>query len=139
MRQLTLIALYGCKNDTLSSVISSCQKKIAEVLGESFHAYKNQQVHATIADLQQISVSHNYNLNFLKYRGQRKPMDFEGLLQFLRTGGFSPFQVQLGGFQNRDYPFTSLGLRPFERSFSIQHDKAVLIGWPIRGKPLSTL
>jgi hypothetical protein len=41
--------------------------------------------------------------------------------------------VQLGGFENRDFPFTSRQTTPYERSFSIQKDKVVVMGWPIRG------
>jgi hypothetical protein len=64
-------------------------------------------------------------------------MDFGGLLGFLRDGGHTPCQLQIGGFQDRDYPFTSRGTRPFNRCFSIQGNNVVVMGWPLRGIPLS--
>jgi hypothetical protein len=66
-------------------------------------------------------------------------MNFEGLLGMIRAGNTFPLQVQVGGFRNRDYPFVSRGQRPYERSFSIQGDKAVLMGWPIRGEPSANI
>ena len=62
-------------------------------------------------------------------------MQFDSALKYLRTCGHFPLQVQIGGFEQRDYPFTSRNSRPYERSFSIQGDKAVLVGWPMRGMP----
>lgn len=59
-------------------------------------------------------------------------MDFDGFFNFLRQGGQIPFDVQIGGFADRDYPFTSRGAIPYERSFSLQDDKVVVMGWPSR-------
>jgi len=79
------------------------------------------------------------NRNFQKYRDKQVEMDLTGLLHFLRLGGRFPFHIQLGGFQDREYPFTSRGQNPYHRSFSIQKDnKVVLMGWPLHG-PLPNL
>ncbi len=64
-------------------------------------------------------------------------MAFDGFLRYLRGCGHFSLQVQIGGFQDRTYPFTSRNARPYERSFSIQGDRAVVMGWPIRGEPMS--
>lgn len=62
-------------------------------------------------------------------------MNFQGLLDYIRTESSFPFQVQVGGFQDRDYPFVSQGQRPYKRSFSVIGDKVVVIGWPIHREP----
>ena len=62
-------------------------------------------------------------------------MNLEGILDYLRRCGHFPLAVQVGGYGKRDYPFVSRQARPYERSFSIQGDKVVVMGWPIRGKP----
>jgi hypothetical protein len=58
-------------------------------------------------------------------------MDLAGFLAHLRAKARLPWRVQIGGFAQREAPFTSRGQRPYERSFSIQGDKIVLIGWPV--------
>ena len=136
MRQVTLVALYGEKPTELSKLVADCQKHMEQALQGNFLPYDMSQIHATIAGLERVIGSAYLNLNLAKYRDKQEHMDFEGLLNFIRFGGMFPFQVQIGGFQNRDYPFTSRGQRPYKRSFSIQGDKAVLMGWPIRGQPL---
>ncbi len=138
MRQVTLVAHYRQKPADLSELIAECQRKIADILGKSFRPYNILQIHATIVGLERFVGSARFNSNLVKYRKQQKDMDFEGLLNFIRVVGRFPFQVQIGGFQNRDYSFMSRGQKPYERSFSVQGDKAVLMGWPIRGEPLTT-
>ena len=135
MRQVTLIALYGNKPALLSELISECQKQITEKISINFKPYTIRQIHATIIGLEQVEGSAWLNLNFDKHRNRKERMNFEGLLSLIRAGNTFPLQVQIGGFRNRDYPFVSRGQRPYERSFSIQGDKAVLMGWPIRGTP----
>ncbi len=133
MRQLSLIALYGQKEERLHKLISECQKKVADIFGIRFQPYDVCQIHGTLVSLARV-VETRSNLNMSKYRNRQENMDFSGLLSFIRMGKQFPFQVQIGGFQNREYPFTSLGQRPYERSFQINHDKIVLIGWPICGR-----
>jgi hypothetical protein len=76
-----------------------------------------------------------YNANFSRYRGRDRAMNLEGILDYLRRCGYFPLEVQVGGYGKRDYPFTSRQASPYERSFSIQGDKVIAMGWPIRGKP----
>ena len=73
------------------------------------------------------------NFNFARWRGRSEKMDFDGLLTYFRQAAPLPFKVQLAGYDSRNYPFTSRGERPYERSFSIQGDTAVLMGWPLCG------
>ena len=102
-----------------------------ELLGTTFQSYDDlRQVHATLVGLEREGTS---NRNFQKYRDRQVRMDLTGLLHFLSLGGRLPFHIQLGGFQDRDYPFTNWGQNPYRRSFSIQGDKVVVMGWPLRG------
>ena len=62
---------------------------------------------------------------------QRHTIKFQQFLQYLASTDLLPADVILGGYQrNRDYGFTSQEKTPWERSFSIQGDQLVLIGWP---------
>src|SRR5579864_4604069 len=137
MRQVTIVALYGEKAQKISELLEKCQTQVKELLGETFRPYDDlRQVHATLVGLERSGTG---NRNFQKYRDKQVEMDLTGLLHFLRLGGRFPFHVQLGGFQkNREYPFTSRGQNPYHRSFSIQGDKVVLMGWPLHG-PLPNL
>jgi len=136
MIQVTLISLYGNKNSNFETLIKECQQLVTSTVGTAFTPYDIRQIHATIIGLEQRTGSSLCNANFAKYRGRDVVMDFDGFLSYLRQCGQIPFEVQLGGFSNRDYPFTSRGTTPYERSFSIQGDKVVVMGWPVRGKPL---
>lgn len=133
-----LVALYQEKPTTLVQIISECQAQITSVAGSAFRPYDICQVHSTIVGLGMFNALPMINAYFYEYRGCQVQMDFDGLLQFLRGSGYLPFQIQIGGFQDRDYPFTSRGIRPYERSFSFRDGKAVVIGWPIRGTPNNT-
>lgn len=139
MRQVTLVAFYEDKPTCLWNLIYTCQDMIGKTLGARFIPYSKDQIHGTIVGLAQDGTT-GLNRNLVRRYGQQsqKIMDFGGLLRFIRQGGKLPFSVQIGGFQNRDYPFLSRGKTPYERSFSIQGDKAVIMGWPILGKPLNT-
>lgn len=137
MKQVTLAMFYGPKPSNLSTLIVECQERVASVLGECFQPYDLHQVHATLVSLEKIQGSSETNLNFERYRGQHRRMDFHGLLDFIRTGSSFPFQVQIGGFRDQDYPFVSRGQRPYKRSFSIIDDKVVVIGWPVHREALA--
>jgi len=135
VRQCTLVALYGAKSAGFADLIKRCWAKVAAILGKQFSPYDMDQIHATIVGLEALPGSQLHNLNFQRYRKKALPMDLVGFRNYLLTGARIPFYVQIGGFLEREYPFTSRGQRPYDRSFSIQGDKAVLLGWPIRGQP----
>lgn len=132
MRQLALVMLYGPKSADFEDLIVQCQNKSAQVLGKRFEPYDVQQVHATLISLERAPGTAFHNLSFLEHRDQLLEMDFEGLLGFLRNGQQFPYSVQIGGFQNQDYSFTSKGRNPYERSCSVAGDKAMLFGWPVK-------
>jgi hypothetical protein len=136
--QATMVALYGNKSHDLQELLTDCQNAVADLLGSRFRKYDVRQIHGTIIGLERDEEESSYfiNRNFRTRRGNQVQMDFDGLLRFLRDGGHFPFQLQIGGFQNRDYSFVSRGARPFDRCFSIQGNNVVVMGWPLRGMPL---
>lgn len=136
MPQITVVALYGEKSSEFAASITRCQSLVSRVLGVGFRPYDPSQIHATIFGLERQIPSELYNANFSRYRGRDVPMNLEGILDYLRRCSHFTLQVQVGGFGKRDYPFVSRQACPYERSFSIQDDKVVMMGWPIRGKPL---
>ena len=133
--QITLVSHYGDKSKDFAAAITQCQQVIAQAVGSAFTPYDIRQIHATIIGLERHRAP-AHNTNFSKHRGRDVAMDFTGFLAYLRGCGHIPFEVQVGGFANRDYPFTSRKTLPYERSFSVQGDKVVVMGWPVRGEPL---
>ena len=127
--QVTLVSLYGNKNEGFAAVVGELQELVSQVV-PAFAPYDIRQVHATIIGLERDRAP-ALNANFLRFRGQERRMDFTGFLAFLRECSKLPFKLQIGGFANGDNPFTSRNLRPFERTFSVQGDKVVLMGWPV--------
>src|ERR1700683_612945 len=107
MPQLTLISLYGDKPKKLAALIAECQDLAARVVGSAFTRYDLRQIHATIIGLERREGTAAGNANFSKHRGSEVTMDFDGFLTYLRRSAQIPFEVQIGGFANRDYPFTS--------------------------------
>ena len=135
--QVTLIALYGDKGQDFAAAISECRDLVSKTFGTAFAPYDIDQIHATIVGLERHR-GPAYNANFSRHRRRDAVvMDFDGFLAYLRGCGHIPFDVQLGGFDDRTYPFTSRETTPYERSFSVQGDKVVLMGWPVRGEPLT--
>jgi len=128
--QVSLVAYYGSKPTALESLIRQCQKVMKDTLGDTFYKYDIKQVHATLIGLEKKRSSLFYNRNFARYRKLHVTMDLPGFRHYLLTSGILPFDIQFGGFSDREHPIRSRGKHPYERSFSIQGDKAVIIGWP---------
>jgi hypothetical protein len=133
--QITVVALYGEKSKDFLELITRCQELCRGILGVGFRPYDPSQIHATIFGLERKIGAALYNANFSKHQGRDLVMNIEGILDYLRCCDHFPLEVQVGGYGKRDYPFISRQARPYERSFSIQGDKVVMMGWPIRGKP----
>ena len=129
--QTTLVALYGAKPPAIAALIRELQDIIASELGSGFEPYASEQVHATLIGLESARDDPRVNRNRFERDGTAEPMDLAGYLRWLREGDALPFAVQLGGFADRDYPFESQGKRPYLRSFSLQGEFAVLMGWPV--------
>lgn len=136
MSQQTIVALYGQKIGSLAELLKTMQDKLIGIKGIEFTKYDLPQIHATLIGLEKKPGKLNFNYNFLMKRKEEVQMDISGFREYLRSSSELPFQIQIGGFKDRDYPFISRAQRPYKRSFSIQGNKAVIMGWPIRGKPL---
>jgi hypothetical protein len=137
MRQATLVAFYGQKRGPLRHRLRAWQDRLARAVRQIgaetvFRPYPLAQVHATVLGLERLQQSALYNRNMLDFRGELRAMRLPELFGFILESGHLPFDVQFGGFADRDYPFRSRGERPFHRSFSIQGKTAVVIGWPAR-------
>ena len=116
-RGVTLVAFYGDKPAEFAALIADCQQRLHAFAGSAFRPYAVAQVHATVVGLERAADA-----------------DFEGLFHFLREE-VRPIQIQIGGFKaDRRYPFESRGEHPYRRSFSIQNDVAVAMGWPSSGE-----
>ncbi len=135
MKQATLISLYGEKRGDFTALIKRCQESVGGVPGVAFTPYDPVQIHGTIFGLERKLGSPGCNANFAKHRSRDVIMDLDGILDYLRACGRFPLEIQIGGYGNREYPFTSRDSTPYERSFSIQADKVVMMGWPVRGNP----
>jgi hypothetical protein len=128
--QLTLVSHYGPKPPQLAALIAEVQAQLAFSLGRAFTPYALEQMHGTIVGLEgSRTVTGILNENFRRLRNVEHCMDFEVLLRAVRS--VEPFPLRVGGFAaGVDYGFTSNGSHPFVRSFSIQRDIAVGMGWP---------
>jgi len=129
---LTLVAMYGDKPPALARLLADCQARLAATPGLRFRPYDLRQVHATLIGLEPEPDSPRLNRNLLRWRGVRRPADILAFVARVRSCR-TPIEIRLGGFAETDEPFTSRGQRPYLRSFSVQDDKAVLIGWPVEG------
>lgn len=100
-------------------------------LGTAFEPYSLDQIHGTIIGLEGTRIENGIRSNNrLEYLAEECTFDFDGILSFLRTS-FDGSALQVGGFRpDADYSFHSQGQHPFVRSFSIQRETAVAMGWP---------
>jgi hypothetical protein len=132
MKQLSLVAFYKIKPKALIAFIEGCQKIVFDLLHDHFAPYDHRQVHATIIGLERIeSDPAAINRNFVSKEKTPKAMDLHGFLTFLREQAPFPFTVQIGGFQPNNLPFKSRQKTPHERTFSVQGNKLVAMGWPV--------
>ena len=139
--QLSLVALFGEKQQTypdLWKLIEELQNALTATLGKRiFEPYGEYRVHGTLIGLEGYREGKFvWNTNFNSNGKIRIPMNLSGLLDFVLTKNpVLPVTIQIGGFiKNKVYPFTSRGQSPYLRSFSIQGDIAVAVGWPIQNQ-----
>ncbi len=133
--QLTLVSHYGQKPPEFARLIHQLQQLLTKHLDNHFAPYAIEQVHATIIGLEGVRVASRIrHEHFRQVHSEERFIDFDELIIYLRSPSFPKFSVQVGGFQPRhDFQFTSQGQHPFMRSFSIQNEIAVGMGWPRSG------
>lgn len=130
--QATLVSHYGPKSEKLASHLKCIQDELTAVLSPAFTPYVMEQIHATIIGLEgrrrngQIK-----NANFHHLRQESRYVDPYQLLSFLRSPAVPSFDVQIAGYvKSSNYEFLSQYKHPYLRSFSIQGNIAVAMGWP---------
>ena len=130
---LTLVAFYGPKPRSLTGLVAELQRELHDLLGDGFEAYPLQQVHATIVGLEGEWVGGSLvNVNYRRVQGREAPMSIRRVVEVARAA--LPLTIRVAGYRRRQsYPFTSRGLHPYVRSFSIQGGTAVAMGWPFDG------
>jgi hypothetical protein len=136
VRQASLVAFYGRKRGPLGKFLRSCQDRVVhsiQQLGAEARFYPSPllQMHATVIGLERRCQDTLENRNFHAFRGCSRDMRLPELFRFIISCSHFPIWVQIGGFEDRDYSFQSRGMRPYQRSFSLQGRIAVVIGWPV--------
>lgn len=132
MNNLTLVAYYGQKQETLNGLFTSCIESISKsTIADFFVPYSSSQIHATIIGLEWFEDSgRSINRNhYLKYK-RKSRLKFNLLPEILNKA--FPQTIRIGGFSDTFSDFTSFGRIPYERSFQIHRttNKVILIGWP---------
>ena len=129
-RQRTLVAWHGSnKPSELSELLVELLGELESQLGDGFVPYELEQIHATLIGLEHVRGDPTRHRDFVDFGGDR-PMNLAGLRDFLLADLQDEFFVRFAGFAPDEAPFKSRGKSPYERSFSVQGDKLVLVGWP---------
>ena len=139
-RHATIIAFYGDDKSTdLKKFILEIQRAVQQFCGNAFMPRPLGDIHATLIGIESVAPLTPRN-EFDELRASRfGNVDVVGLCEFLRQEIDSTcVRIQFGGFQDCDYPVSSRGARLFDRGFTINGDKVVLIGWPVDESCLPT-
>ena len=131
-RFISAVAFYGPKTGRLRELLTGVQALIAEHVGGDFRPYTLDQVHATLIALNGVRAGGTIvNEYLLEYAGERREMELPRVMDILARRFATPLRVRIGGFRpGQAVPFTSRGQHLAERSFSVQGEAFVLVGWP---------
>jgi len=133
-RFISAVAFYGPKTGPLREALVGVQDLIAEYVGEDFRPYSLEQVHATLIALNGVRDPQTgaiVNEYLLSHAGVRREMDLPRVMDILTRRFAVPMRVRIGGFRpGQEAPFTSRGQHLAERTFSVQGQAFVLVGWP---------
>ena len=147
-RFVSAVAFYGPKAGPLRDLLAGTQALIAEYVGDDFRAYSPEQVHATLIALNGVrdpGTGAVLNEYLLEHDGVRREVDLPRVMDILARRFSTPLRVRIGGLRaNQELPFTSRGQHLAERTFSVQDQAFVLMGWPAEslagaGRPLDEL
>ena len=126
--QVSLVAHYCKKPQNLVAIVQHLQGRLSDLMGPAFRPYGIDQVHGTVIALEGCRLGRN-----LRNQNSGLFMNLVGLVDFLRSPRFASIRVQVGGYESSgDYPFRSRNIHPYLRSFSIQGNIAVAMGWPVQ-------
>jgi len=131
-RFISAVAFYGPKAGRLRELLAGVQAMIAEQVGADFRPYTLDQVHATLIALNGVREGGRIvNEYVLEHTGERREMDLPRVMDILAGRFAVPLRVRIGGFRpGQAVPFTSRGQHLAERTFSVQGEAFVLMGWP---------
>ena len=131
-RFVSAVAFYGPKTGRLRELLTGVQALIAEHVGAGFRPYSLEQVHATLIALNGVREGGTIvNEYLLEHAGVRREMDLPRVMDILDRRFAVPLRVRIGGFRpGQAAPFTSRGQHLAERTFSVQGEAFVLVGWP---------
>ena len=134
-RWVSAVALYGPKTGEVRDLLESVQATIARQLGAAFLPYALEQIHGTLIGLNGVrdpATGALLSQYYLEHRGARRVMDFERMLKILEERFSRPLTIRIGGVgPGDDTGFTSQGMHPHERTFSVRSGAFVLMGWPV--------
>jgi hypothetical protein len=131
-RFISAVAFYGPKTGRLREFLTGVQALIAEHVGGDYRPYTLEQVHATLIALNGVREGGTVvNEYMLEHTGERREMDLPRVMDILARRFATPLRVRIGGFRpEQAVPFTSRGQHLAERTFSVQGEAFVLVGWP---------
>ena len=145
-RFISAVAFYGPKTGRLRELLTGVQALIGEHVGAGFRPYTLEQVHATLIALNGVREGGTIvNEYLLEHAGVRQEMDLPRVMDILARRFAAPLRVRIGGFRpDQAVPFSSRGQHLAERTFSVQGEAFVLVGWPTdsltgAGRPLDEL
>jgi hypothetical protein len=131
-RFISAVAFYGPKTGPLRELLVGVQALISEQVGGDFRPYSLEQVHATLIALDAVRDPETgaiINAYLLAHAGVRREMDLPRVMDILTRA--APMRVRIGGFRpGQETPFTSRGQDLAERTFCVQGQAFVLVGWP---------
>ena len=131
-RFISAVAFYGPKTGRLRELLTGVQALIGEHVGAGFRPYTLEQVHATLIALNGVREGGTIvNEYLLEHAGVRQEMDLPRVMDILARRFAAPLRVRIGGFRpDQAVPFSSRGQHLAERTFSVQGEAFVLVGWP---------
>ena len=132
---ITAVALYGTKTGTLKRLLETVQSILSERLRDRFHPYTLDQIHGTVIRLDGVTDRQTgliVNQRYLELTGTAHAMDHARASEILAAHLTPPLSIRIGGF-GPDAPttFSSRGQHPYERTFTMQENAFVLMGWPV--------
>jgi hypothetical protein len=122
-RGASVVAHYGPKDAALAHWLRQVQRQITAEAGGAFRPRPIVDIHFTVLGLEFA----------MREVG---PTDIDGLMSRLRNELTPPLVVQFGGWHDDDRDFLSRGRTLRERTFSVDGENCVVIGWPIERRRL---
>jgi hypothetical protein len=134
-RFISAVALYGPKSGPVRDFLAGVQATIAAHIGDRFRPYSLDQVHGTLIALDGVpdpATGAVVNEYYRTRTGGGREMDLRRAMDILASHLAQPLRVRLGGYQpGQEFGFTSRGQHLHDRSFSVQDNAFVLVGWPV--------